>query len=28
LDPEQVVTPGVFVQRIVQAPSYDVRWFN
>jgi 3-oxoacid CoA-transferase subunit A len=28
LDPEHVVTPGVFVQRIVQAPSHDVRWFN
>jgi 3-oxoacid CoA-transferase subunit A len=28
LDPEHVVTPGVFVQRIVQAQSHDVRWFN
>ncbi|HEX5141890.1 MAG TPA: 3-oxoacid CoA-transferase subunit A [Dehalococcoidia bacterium] len=28
LDPEHVVTPGIFVQRIVQAPSHDVRWFN
>jgi 3-oxoacid CoA-transferase subunit A len=28
LDPELIVTPGVFVQRIVQAPSHDVRWFN
>ena len=28
LDPELIVTPGVFVQRVVQAPSHDVRWFN
>ena len=28
LDPELIVTPGVFVQRIVQAPSHDIRWFN
>jgi 3-oxoacid CoA-transferase subunit A len=28
LDPEHVVTPGVFVQRIVQAQSHDVRWSN
>ncbi len=28
LDPELIVTPGVFVQRIVQAASHDVRWFN
>ena len=28
LDPERIVTPGIFVQRIVQAPSHDVRWFN
>jgi len=28
LDPEHIVTPGIFVQRIVQAPSHDVRWFN
>jgi 3-oxoacid CoA-transferase subunit A len=28
LDPESIVTPGIFVQRIVQAPSHEVRWFN
>ena len=28
LDPERIVTPGIFVHRIVQAPSHDVRWFN
>ena len=28
LDPEHIITPGIFVQRVVQAPSYDVRWFN
>ena len=28
LDPESIVTPSVFVDRIVQAPSHDVRWFN
>ncbi len=28
LDPEAIVTPAVFVDRIVQAPAHDVRWFN
>ena len=28
LDPELVVTPGVYVQRIVQGPKHDTRWFN
>jgi 3-oxoacid CoA-transferase subunit A len=28
LDPEVIVTPSVFVHRIVQGPSHDVRWFN
>lgn len=28
LDPELIVTPGVYVDRIVQGPSHDVRWFN
>ena len=28
LDPETIVTPGIFVQRIVQGPTHDVRWFN
>jgi 3-oxoacid CoA-transferase subunit A len=28
LDAEAIVTPSIFVQRIVQAPSHDVRWFN
>jgi 3-oxoacid CoA-transferase subunit A len=28
LDPETIVTPSVFVQRIVQGPSHDVRWYN
>ena len=28
LDPEHIVTPGIYIQRIVQAPSHDVRWFN
>jgi 3-oxoacid CoA-transferase subunit A len=28
LDPELTVTPGVYVDRIVQGPSHDVRWFN
>ena len=28
LDPEDIITPGVFVQRIVQGPRHDVRWFN
>jgi 3-oxoacid CoA-transferase A subunit len=28
LDPEQIVTPGIFVQRIVEGPAHDVRWFN
>jgi 3-oxoacid CoA-transferase subunit A len=28
LDPESIVTPGVYVDRIVRGPSHDVRWFN
>jgi 3-oxoacid CoA-transferase subunit A len=28
LDPEGIITPSVFVHRIVQGPSHDVRWFN
>jgi 3-oxoacid CoA-transferase subunit A len=28
LDPEWIVTPSVFVDRIVQGPAHDVRWFN
>jgi 3-oxoacid CoA-transferase subunit A len=28
LDPEAIVTPSIFVHRIVQAPAHDVRWFN
>ncbi|HEU0073764.1 MAG TPA: CoA transferase subunit A [Dehalococcoidia bacterium] len=28
LDPEAIVTPAVYVDRIVKAPAYDVRWFN
>jgi 3-oxoacid CoA-transferase subunit A len=28
LDPETIVTPSIFVQRIVQGPSHDVRWYN
>ena len=28
LDPEHIVTPGIFVQRIVEGPAHDVRWFN
>jgi 3-oxoacid CoA-transferase subunit A len=28
LDPELIVTPGVYVQRIVQGPKHDTRWFN
>jgi 3-oxoacid CoA-transferase subunit A len=28
LDPEAIVTPSVYVDRIVQAPSHDIRWFN
>jgi 3-oxoacid CoA-transferase subunit A len=28
LDPEQIVTPSVFVDRIVQGPTHDVRWIN
>lgn len=28
LDPEEIVTPGIYVQRVVQAPSHDIRWFN
>jgi 3-oxoacid CoA-transferase subunit A len=28
LDPEAIVTPGVYVQRIVQGPTHDTRWFN
>jgi len=28
LDPESIVTQSVFVDRIVKAPSHDVRWFN
>ena len=28
LDPEAVVTPSIFIQRIVKAPAHDVRWFD
>lgn len=28
LDPESVVTPGVYVDRIVKAPRVEIRWFN
>jgi 3-oxoacid CoA-transferase subunit A len=28
LDPEIIVTPGVYVQRIVQAPRHEIRWTN
>lgn len=28
LDPEHIVTPSVFVDRIVQGPTHDVRWIN
>jgi 3-oxoacid CoA-transferase subunit A len=28
LDPEAIVTPGIYVQRIVQGPTHDTRWFN
>jgi len=28
LDPEAIVTPSVYVHRIVKAPVHDVRWFN
>jgi 3-oxoacid CoA-transferase subunit A len=28
LDPETIVTPSVYVDRIVQGPTHDVRWFN
>jgi acyl CoA:acetate/3-ketoacid CoA transferase alpha subunit len=28
LDPEVVVTPGVYVNRIVQAERDEVRWFD
>jgi len=28
LDPEHVVTPGIFVHRLVRAPAQDVRWFQ
>jgi len=28
LDPEVVVTPGVYVKRIVQAERDEVRWFD
>jgi 3-oxoacid CoA-transferase subunit A len=28
LDPESIVTPAVYVDRIVQAPSHAIRWFN
>jgi 3-oxoacid CoA-transferase subunit A len=28
LDPETIVTPAVFVDRIVKAAAHDVRWFN
>jgi len=28
LDPEQIVTPGVYVDRVVQAPRHAIRWFN
>ena len=28
LDPEHIVTPSVYVDRIVQGPTHDVRWIN
>jgi 3-oxoacid CoA-transferase subunit A len=28
IDPELIVTPGVYVDRIVQAPRHEIRWFN
>jgi 3-oxoacid CoA-transferase A subunit len=28
LNPEDIVTPGIFVQRLVQGPRHDVRWLN
>ena len=28
LDPEHIVTPSIFVDRIVQGPAHDVRWIN
>jgi len=28
LDPEAIVTPGIFVQRVVQGARHDVRWFT
>lgn len=28
LDPESIVTPAAYVDRIVQAPSHAIRWFN
>jgi 3-oxoacid CoA-transferase subunit A len=28
LDPETIVTPALFVDRIVKAPAHDIRWFN
>jgi 3-oxoacid CoA-transferase subunit A len=28
LDPETVVTPAVYVDRVVKAKNHDVRWFN
>ena len=28
LDPEIVVTPAVYVDRVVKAKNHDVRWFN
>ena len=28
LDPEAIVTPGIYVQRIVRGSTHDVRWFN
>jgi 3-oxoacid CoA-transferase subunit A len=28
LDPEHIVTPSVYVDRIVQGPAHDVRWIN
>jgi 3-oxoacid CoA-transferase subunit A len=28
LDPEVIVTPSVFVNRIVKGPRHDIRWFD
>jgi 3-oxoacid CoA-transferase A subunit len=28
LDPEVIVTPSVFVDRIVKGPRHDIRWFD